>query len=124
MDQIIVMGHTHCGGILAANKNISLGLIDQWLQNIKDVANINKDILSNVKDENEFLLKLTELNVLHQTLNVCKTSFVQKAWEQGRKVQVHGWLLHVETGLIKDLNLKGDGWEQIKDTYKYKFNAL
>ena len=115
------MGHTHCGAIAAANKNNSMGLIDQWLQNIRDVALLNKEELDCYEDENEFIKKLTELNVKQQVLNVCKTTFVQKAWANGKNLHVHGWLCDIHTGLIKDLGINKKEWDLIKDIYRYTF---
>ena len=68
----------------------------------------------------EFIQKLTELNVKHQTLNVCKTSFVQKAWNKGLNLHVHGWMCDIETGLIKDLTVTNEDWDHIRDIYNYK----
>ena len=120
VEHIIVMGHTKCGGVIAANKNDSLGLIDQWLNNIRDVAHIYREQLNKIEDKVEFMQKLTELNVKHQTLNVCKTSFVQKAWNKGLNLHVHGWMCDIETGLIKDLTVTNEDWDNIRDIYNYK----
>jgi carbonic anhydrase len=121
VEHIIVMGHTKCGGVIAANKNQHLGLIDQWLNNIRDVAQIYREELSKLENQEDFLKALTELNVKHQTLNVCKTSFVQNAWNKGVNLHVHGWLCDIETGLIKDLTVTNEDWEKIKNVYSYKF---
>lgn len=121
VDHIIVMGHTKCGGIIAANQNQSLGVIDHWLKNIKDVALSHREELSKIEDEKEFVLKLTELNVKQQTLNVCKSSILQKAWSEGRLVRVSGWLFDIETGIIRDLDVQQHEWENIKDIYGYDF---
>lgn len=118
---IIVLGHTHCGGIAAAAKNQSLGIVDLWLQNVRDIAVENKDILGKIKDQNEFLTKLTELNIRHQTLNVCKSAVVQKAWAEGRNIRVSGWICDIETGLIKDLDVAQKEWEEIKQFFLFSF---
>jgi carbonic anhydrase len=121
VEHIIVMGHTKCGGVIAANKNQHLGLIDQWLNNIREVANIYKEQLSKIEDQDEFVKALTELNVKHQALNVCKTSFVQNAWNKGINLHVHGWICDIESGLIKDLTVTNQDWENIRNIYSYKF---
>lgn len=121
VEHVIVMGHTKCGGVIAANKNQHLGLIDQWLNNIRDVANLYRDDLSKAENPDEFIKSLTELNVKHQALNVCKTSFVQNAWKRGANLHVHGWICDIESGLIKDLTVTNEDWEKIKHTYSYKF---
>jgi carbonic anhydrase len=122
VEHVIVMGHTKCGGIKAANSTDSFGLIDHWLQNIRDVAFIHKSELNSITDEEEFLKKLTELNIKQQAINVCKSSFVQKAWSEGRRNYIHGWMCDVETGIIKDLKLDKKEWINIKDSYSYNFN--
>ena len=122
VEHIIVMGHTKCGGIIAANNKMFKGLIESWLQNIKDVALQNKAELDKYTDEDEFIKKLTELNVKAQALNVCKSPYVQKAWAEGRDLHVHGWLCDIETGLIKDLAVTNKDWNEIKNIYNFKFN--
>ena len=37
VEHIIVCGHYGCGGVEAALNNLQLGIIDNWLQNIKDI---------------------------------------------------------------------------------------
>jgi carbonic anhydrase len=121
IDNIIVMGHTKCGGIVAANNKKYLGLIDQWLTSIKDIAINRKDEFEDCKTEEEFVSKLTEVNVKIQCINVCKTPFVQKAWNEGRNLHVHGWILDIETGLIKDLSISNKDWNDVKNIYDFVF---
>jgi carbonic anhydrase len=122
VEHVIVMGHSKCGGIIAAIRYKHLGLIDQWLQHIRDVAVTNRAILEGISDENEFFQKLTEINTLEQAVNVCKTPYVQKAWDEGRKLQVHGWVYDIETGYIKDLEIGNKEWKNIEKYFKYEFH--
>lgn len=121
IDNIIVMGHTKCGGIVAANNKKYLGLIDQWLTSIKDIAINRKDEFLDCKTEEEFVAKLTEVNVKVQCINVCKTPFVQQAWKEGRNLHVHGWILDIETGLIEDLSISNKDWNDVKNIYNFVF---
>ena len=121
VEHIIVMGHTKCGGIRAAINCEPLGLIDQWLQHIRETAVKYRSELDYITDELEFENKLIELNVREQALNIYKISFVQKAIKDGRKVQVHGWICDIETGMIKELTLSNSDWEDIESYFKYDF---
>jgi len=121
VSHIIVLGHTHCGGIAAAAKNQSLGVVDLWLQNVRDIAVSNRAELGLIKNEHDFLDKLTELNIKHQALNVCKSAVVQKAWAEGRKLRVSGWMCDIETGYIKDLDVAQKDWEEIKKFFQFSF---
>jgi carbonic anhydrase len=121
VEHVIVMGHTLCGGVIAASKRNHMGLMDQWLDNIRDVAHRHMEELSKIDKEELFIKKLIELNIKQQALNVCKTPFVQKAWEKGINLHVHGWLCDIETGYINDLSINNTDWDNIKKTYNFKF---
>ncbi len=99
---IIVCGHYGCGGIKAAMENKQHGLIDNWLGHVKDVARFNADILEQLKPEEKFDA-LCELNVKEQVTNVCNTTIVQKAWEKGSELSIHGWIYNIENGILKEL---------------------
>jgi len=99
---IIVCGHYGCGGIRAALDKREHGLIDNWLRHIKDVSRFNSEKLEGL-DEHEMLDKLCELNVKEQVTNVCNTSIVQKIWENGGELTVHGWIYDINNGLLRDL---------------------
>ena len=40
---IIVTGHYNCGGIIAALRNQSFGLIDNWLRHVQDVFHLHRE---------------------------------------------------------------------------------
>ena len=62
---IIVCGHYGCGGVKAAFTNHSLGLIDKWLRNIKDVYRIHQDEINHIEGEEKKINRLVELNVFN-----------------------------------------------------------
>lgn len=118
---VIVMGHTRCGGVMAALTNKQFGLIDNWLRNIKDVYRLHKAEIDAIQDKDQKINRMIELNVIEQTLNLCKTSIVQSAWAKGNTLHVHGWVCDIETGLIKDLEIEETRWKEIEDIYKIDF---
>jgi len=100
---IIVCGHYGCGGIKAALENQQHGLIDNWLRHIKDVIRFNTSKFNGLNPDEKFDL-LCELNVKEQVKNICNTTIVKNAWEQGKELSVHGWIYSIENGILKDLD--------------------
>ena len=102
---VIVCGHYDCGGVLAALRNDRLGLIDNWLRHVQDVAAKHKAELDALPGQAERHHRLCELNVLEQVANVSQTTVVSEAWARGRALAVHGWIYKVTDGLLRDLGL-------------------
>lgn len=115
---IIVCGHYGCGGVKAAMQNQELGLIDNWLRNIKDVYFKYGEQLEAIEDEHERFDYLCELNVAEQVANVCHTTIIQNAWRKGQELAVHGWIYGIKDGLLHDLDLCISGPDQIPDVYR------
>ncbi len=102
---IIVCGHYGCGGVKAALENKRHGLIDHWLEHIRDVYRYHQEALDGLKSDDEVFNLLCELNVKEQVANVCHTSIVQDAWIAGKELAVHGWIYGIEDGILKDLDI-------------------
>ena len=115
---VIVCGHYGCGGVAAAMGNQRLGLIDNWLRNIKDVYQQHVKELAAL-DEAERFDRLCELNVLQQADNVCHSPSVQAAWQEGRDLTVHSWIYSIKDGVLKDLEASITSAEQISQIYHY-----
>jgi len=98
---IIVCGHYGCGGVKAAMGNQSLGIINKWLRNIKDVYRIHRDEINKIENEEARTNKLIEYNVMEQIMNLAKTSIVQKAWKNHQRPHLHGWVYGLNDGIIK-----------------------
>jgi carbonic anhydrase len=100
---VIVCGHYNCGGVKAAMTHQSLGIINKWLRNIKDVYRIHYDEINFLPTESDQVNRLIELNVQEQVMNLAKTSIVQKAWKENNAPHLHGWVYGLEDGLIKPI---------------------
>ncbi len=117
---VIVAGHYGCGGVAAAMSHKQFGLIDNWLRNIKDVYRLHSHELDRITDEPAKLNRLVELNVVEQVYNLCKTTIVQNAWGSGQDLEVHGWVIDLGTGLVKDLKVSNTGAQNLG--YMYELN--
>jgi carbonic anhydrase len=99
---IIVCGHYGCGGVQAALNGDSLGLIDNWLLHIKDIAKSHASELAELS-EHEQVNRLCELNVLEQAQNVRETSVFKDAIKRGQDVKLHSFIYSLSNGRIKVL---------------------
>lgn len=117
---IMVVGHYGCGGVKASMGNSDLGLINKWIRNIKDVYEKHHDELEAIADEDLRTDRLCELNVLAQVDSLLKTTIIQKAWKNGNKPYVHGCILELKTGKIKQLiQVEPKDLSSIANIYKY-----
>ena len=114
---IIVCGHYGCGGVAAALENRPLGLIDNWLRQIKDVYEAS-DLAEHRTGGKADVDRLCELNVAAQVRNVCHTTIVQDAWRRGQPLSVHGWIYALEDGLLRDLDLCIANPDQLAEIYR------
>ena len=99
---IIVCGHYNCGGIEAVLENQTSGLLDHWLENVKDLMERNGTPGSD---------EMCELNVRLQVRNLALNTIVRRAWSQGQPLFLHGWIYSVSNGLLRDLGVSRNGLE-------------
>ncbi|HEV2704960.1 MAG TPA: carbonate dehydratase [Pyrinomonadaceae bacterium] len=122
---VIVCGHYGCGGVQAALLNSKLGLIDNWLRHVQDVAQKHVAILESAgADEHARLRRLCELNVIEQVSNVCQTTIVEQAWERGQQLVVHGWIYGLEDGLLRDLNVSVGSRQELAASCRAALSAV
>jgi carbonic anhydrase len=99
---VIVCGHYGCGGVKAALDDSKLGLIDNWLRHVQDVAHPRRAELDGLEPQAR-VDRLCELNAIDQAGHVCETSIVRDAWSRGQALAVHAWIYGLKDGRIRDL---------------------
>ena len=102
----------------AAYQNERMGLVDNWLRHVQDVAQKYAVALSGAGSAPERVNRLCELNVLEQVANVCQTTVIQDAWARGQDVTVHGWIYALADGLIRDLNVAASSPNEFLHLYQ------
>ncbi len=102
---IVVVGHYGCGGIQAALGEANNGLIDNWLEHIRDVYRKHQTAVDSAPTEKERANRLCELNVIAQVAHVAETTIVRNAWRSGQDLTLHGWVYGLEDGLVRDLKV-------------------
>tara|TARA_R110002111_G_scaffold102857_2_gene159346 strand:- start:176 stop:820 length:645 start_codon:yes stop_codon:yes gene_type:complete len=121
---VIVCGHYGCGGVSAALFHKELGLIENWLRHIQDVAITHQDRLDEISIPRDRCDRLCELNVIEQVMNVCRTTIVRNAWRRGQTLSVNGWIYGLNDGLIKDLGVTINSTEEMTTIYESTLSAL
>ncbi len=101
--QIIVCGHYGCGGVKAAMDGHRHGVIDHWLQPIRDIALEYEGELQEIDDEPTRLRFLCEKSILAQVESLSRTPIIQSAWKNGKELHIHGWVYGLKDGLLRDL---------------------
>lgn len=102
---VIVVGHYGCGGVGAALTNQKLGLINNWLRHVQDVAQKYDAELARETAAAARHDRLCELNVIEQVINVAQTTIVEAAWDRGQQITIHGWVYRLSNGLVRDLRM-------------------
>lgn len=122
VEHILVVGHYGCGGVLAALRRMRVGLADNWIRHVVDVAQKHDGVLAAIvgDDDHHHGLRhdrLCELNVLEQVANVCDTTIVRDAWARDQPLSVHGWVYTLKDGRVHDLGLHIDGADGLAAQY-------
>ncbi|MDR0478388.1 MAG: carbonate dehydratase [Burkholderiaceae bacterium] len=104
VQHIMVVGHYGCGGVQATLRGLRVGLADNWLRHVHDVAMHHRARLAPLCGEAREDA-LCELNVIEQVSHVAASTVVQDAWARGQPLSVHGWCYGLKDGLVNDLHV-------------------
>ncbi len=121
---IIVCGHYGCSGVQAALRCDRVGLADNWLRHIQDVAEKHQACVHRFDGETTRGNVLCELNVIEQVGNVCQTTIVRDAWERSQPVTVHGWIYGLNDGIIRGLGLNVSSRAEFEPQYRAALAAI
>ncbi len=115
---ILIVGHYGCGGVHACLHNTRVGLADNWLRHVGDVAQKHSAILDAIEDDELKHARLCELNVIEQVANLCRSTIVEDAWARGQKLMVHGWVYSLKDGRVSEMGIDVGAAEDLKPAYE------
>jgi carbonic anhydrase len=124
VEHIIVVGHYGCGGVQAVLDERRLGLVDNWLRHVSDVAQKHVGTLASLDRMAVRNARLCELNAIEQVVNTCHTTMVMDAWERGQKLSVHAWCYSLDDGHMHDLQMHVDSREALRPSYETALERL
>ncbi|AVH72474.1 carbonic anhydrase [Nostoc sp. 'Lobaria pulmonaria (5183) cyanobiont'] len=111
VEHIIVCGHYDCGGIKTALEGRTIGILDNWVNPIRELYLEKQEEIDALPTREERLNRLAEINVVAQVKNIYQTSIMRQVLYQRKAPMVHGWVLDIRTGLIKDLKVPTVQWQ-------------
>ena len=100
---IIVCGHTGCGGVRAAEHGGIAGSLRSWLSPLEALCRHHLRRIPAGDSPRALTDALCEASAMEQAAAVAITSTVWRAWSSGRELAVHAWLYDISTGLIRAL---------------------
>ena len=130
--KIILCGHYSCGGVETVVRKKSFGLIDNWLTSVHEVEEKHREFidktLAHIADDEARVKKkvdmMCELNSLHQALNLCKTTVVKNAWQNGLDFTVHSAIYSVADGKLHQLGEGVNSREQMDKVYNQALEQI
>lgn len=111
VEHIIVCGHYDCGGVKAAcTDRDHASPLESWLTNIRDVYRLHQKELDAIINDDERHMRLVELNVIEQCLNLYKTGDVQRKRTESvahgmphAYPRIHGMVFSPNDGILRRL---------------------
>ena len=123
VEHILVTGHYGCGGVLAALNGARIGLADNWIRHVGDVAQKHAVLLDGIETGRRSE-GLCELNAIEQARNVCLTTVVQDAWARGQSLSVHGWVYSLHDGRVRELGMDVGSPEALGSAYAHALDQV
>lgn len=124
VEHILVVGHYGCSGVHASLNGERVGLADNWLRHVGDVAQKHAAFLEASETDASRHARLCELNVIEQVVNVCQTTMVRDAWARGQTLSVHGWIYGLHDGRVRDLKISASDSDGLAPAYAAALAAL
>lgn len=124
IEHIMVVGHYGCGGVQAVVAQRSVGLADNWLRHVEDIAHKHADQLESMISDTERSARLCELNVIEQVANVCRTTSLRRAWYEGQRIEVHGLVYGLADGLLRRVGVSTNGTQAWAERYRASLESV
>lgn len=115
---IIVSGHYGCGGVKAAMGDTKNGLVDNWLGSLRGMYRLHRDELAALP-EAERTNRLVELNVIEQVHHLSLIPTIRDAWKRGRRPILHGLVLELATGHLREIVSGIDGPDAVAEKLQH-----
>lgn len=101
IEDVIICGHTRCGGIEAVEKGVDEYCIADWLCMASEAKDaVDQIAATHVLSADQKLELLAMENVRVQIGHLNRLGLIRQLHQQGTTPRIHGWLYRLETGKI------------------------
>ncbi len=121
---IIVCGHYGCSGVRSVLRCDRVGLADNWLRHVQDVAEKHRGCVHGASGDSRRTDVLCELNVIEQVVNVCQTTIARDAWQRGQALTVHSWIYGLKDGYLRNLGMSISCLDDLESQYRAALSAV
>ena len=118
VEHILIVGHYGCGGVHAALHGTRVGLADNWIRHVGDVAQKHTEMLATFDLDTVRHGRLCELNTIEQTLSACQTTVVRDAWDRGQRLSLHGMVYGLHDGRLHRLGMDVSAPDELVPAYE------
>jgi carbonic anhydrase len=87
------------------NKQELSGPAGEWLRPLRELYEQKREYFESWSDDQARWDKLCELNVIAQVGALSRTPLIERAWDRGQELAVHGWIYDLRDGRLQDLNV-------------------
>ena len=106
VEQIILCGHEGCGGIqtaLTMPDSHELVFVGTWLRNIRDTYRLHRQEIDALENKEDRVNRLAELSAREQAHNLAQSFIIQRAWQRGQPLTIHGVMYSLKTGTLRPI---------------------
>ena len=115
VEDVIVCGHTDCGvmkGVVHPEALKPLRNVSAWLSHAQPARKSFREYEGDLSAP-EFLLALTERNVIEQLKNLRTHPSVARRLKQGN-LKLHGWVYHIGKGIVTTYSRRRDKFIRVR----------
>ncbi len=95
---VLIMGHTKCGAVTAACKNVQMGNITNLLNRIRPAVEAVK--FAKEEPNEEEIEKVTTLNIHESIKRIREESSILKEMEEKKEIEIVGAIYNVASGKV------------------------
>lgn len=114
VEDIVIVGHSSCGGIEGLAKDVDTGAVGQWIQRGREIKERVEKKIGKTAELKKLAPEMERESVVWSLENLRKYPAVDKALKAGT-LKIHGWQFDMKNGCLQSYNAKTKKFERLSD---------